>query len=78
MLVNAIGPGPVMTEALEQYSEAESGESRIAQMPVPRWGTPRDVALLVAYLLSPAGDWITGSLFPIDGGAQLVGRRWDT
>ena len=78
LLVNAVGPGPVMTEAIGQYSESESGASRITQMPVPHWGTPRDVALLVAYLLSPAGDWVTGGFFPIDGGAQLVGRRWES
>ena len=78
LLVNAVGPGPVMTEALTQYDELESGASRIHQLPVPRWGTPQDVAGLVAFLLSPAGDWITGSFFPIDGGAQLIGRRWDS
>ena len=76
--VNALGLGPVMTEALERYDELESGASRIDQMPIPRWGTPQDVAWLAAFLLSPAADWITGSFFPIDGGAQLVARRWDT
>ena len=77
ILVNAIGPGPVKTEALNQYDEAESGATKIPRMPVPRWGNPEDIAWLAAYLLSPAGDWITGSLFSVDGGAQLVGRRWE-
>jgi NAD(P)-dependent dehydrogenase (short-subunit alcohol dehydrogenase family) len=77
MLVNAVGPGPILTEGIAQYDATDSGEARIDQLPVPRWGLPQDVAWLVAYLLSPAGDWITGSYFPIDGGAQLVGRRWE-
>jgi len=78
LLVNAVGPGPVKTEAIDQYNAAESGELLVRQMPVPRWGTAADVAWLVAFLLSPAADWITGSFFPIDGGAQLVGRRRET
>jgi len=76
ILVNAVGPGPVKTEGIEQYDDIESGEARIDQLPVPRWGEPRDVGWLVAYLFSPAGDWITGSFIAIDGGAQLIGRRW--
>ena len=77
ILVNAVGPGPVLTEGTGQYDDADSGADRIASLPIPRWGTPRDVAWLVAYLLSPAGSWITGSFFPIDGGAQLAGRHPD-
>jgi len=74
-LVNAVGPGPVQTEGIEQYDESMSGSGRIASMPVPRWGRPDETAWLVVYLLTPAGDWITGSVFSIDGGSQLVGRR---
>lgn len=77
ILVNAVGPGPIMTEGIAQYDESESGATRIHQLPVPRWGEPHEVAQLVTYLLSPAGDWITGGFYPIDGGAQLVGRRWE-
>ena len=36
LLVNAVEPGPVMTEALAQYDELDSGASRIDRMPVPR------------------------------------------
>lgn len=75
ILVNAVGPGPVDTEGMDQYDDAMGGRSRLKLMPVPRWGRPEETAWLVAYLLSPAGDWITGSFFALDGGAQLVGRR---
>ena len=45
ILVNAIGPGPVRTEGMEQYDEGDSGEARIPLLPVPRWGTPEDIGL---------------------------------
>lgn len=75
ILVNAIGPGPVRTEGMEQYDEDDSGEARIPLLPVPRWGAPEDVGWLAAYLLSPAGDWISGSCIAVDGGARLADRR---
>ena len=38
-------------------------------------GTPEDIGQMVAYLASPAGDWITGQIFVVDGGAWLAGGR---
>jgi 3-oxoacyl-[acyl-carrier protein] reductase len=35
---------------------------------VPRLGRPEDPALLVALLCSEAGAWITGQVYPVDGG----------
>ncbi|MOA55777.1 3-ketoacyl-(acyl-carrier-protein) reductase [compost metagenome] len=39
-------------------------------------GTVEDVAHAVSYLLSPAGDWITGETICVDGGARLWGDIW--
>jgi len=35
---------------------------------IPRLGVPADVAPLVALLCSDAGSWITGQVYPVDGG----------
>lgn len=40
-------------------------------IPLGRWGTPRDIANVVVFLASPAGDWITGAIFVVDGGEWL-------
>ncbi len=41
-------------------------------IPLRRWGTPRDIANMVAFLASPAGDWITGAILVVDGGEWLA------
>jgi len=40
-------------------------------IPVGRWGTPRDIANMVAFLASSAGDWVTGAILVVDGGEWL-------
>lgn len=84
--VNAIAPGPIPTEGVKKAftPPADSGaadvfaaaEEKMAEyartgIPLGRWGTPRDIANMVAFLASPAGDWITGAIFVVDGGEWL-------
>jgi peroxisomal 2,4-dienoyl-CoA reductase len=42
-------------------------------IPLGRWGAPDDIGQMVTYLASPAGDWITGAIMVVDGGAWLHG-----
>jgi 2,4-dienoyl-CoA reductase [(3E)-enoyl-CoA-producing], peroxisomal len=41
-------------------------------VPAGRLGDPQDIGHMVTYLASPAGDWITGSIFVVDGGERLL------
>lgn len=52
--------------ALEQLPDLEQRLSR--GYVVPRLGEPSDVAPLVVLLCSDAGAWITGQVYPVDGG----------
>ncbi|ADX74002.1 SDR family oxidoreductase [Pseudarthrobacter phenanthrenivorans] len=61
---NVLNPGPVDTG----WMTDEVRETLTAQQPGGRLGTPADVAGTVAFLLSPAGRWVSGQLIKSDGG----------
>ena len=67
ILVNAIRPGFVSTPAHDDLSRDER-ERRIAMIPLGRPGEPREVADMIAYLLSPAATFITGQILAVSGG----------
>ena len=84
--VNAVAPGPIPTEGVRKafappsaggvpdMFAAERAMDRYARSAIPlgRWGAPADIANMVAFLASPAGDWITGAIFVVDGGEWLA------
>jgi NAD(P)-dependent dehydrogenase (short-subunit alcohol dehydrogenase family) len=70
--VNAVAPGPILTEGGIGAAPAEVRE-RVAQMlPLKRIGTPGEVAQVAAWLLSDAASFVNGVTVPIDGG-KLAG-----
>lgn len=77
--VNAIAPASVDTPAMRaSYARAEDPvEARrrnIARHPIARLGTAEEVAELALFLVSDRAQWITGSVYAIDGGAHVTRR----
>jgi 7-alpha-hydroxysteroid dehydrogenase len=74
--VNALAVGATETEALGMFLNAapEIKQQMVDMTPMGRLGTPEDIALAVLYLASPAGSWITGKVFEVDGGT--VTSNW--
>lgn len=68
--VNAVNPGPILTEGFEAAGFQESGfaEQIIKSTPLGRIGQPQDVADVVTFLASDEARWLTGSLIDAAGG----------
>lgn len=77
--VNCVCPGPIhgrMIDSLQADPETGSPlalrEQRKAQVPARRYGTPAEVANVVAFLLSDAASFVNGACYSIDGGISAI------
>lgn len=71
---NAICPAMVETPMTAPETQGLSEEQLAADKAkhfLGRYGRPEEVAQMAVYLLSDATRWVTGSIFPIDGGYTL-------
>jgi NAD(P)-dependent dehydrogenase (short-subunit alcohol dehydrogenase family) len=71
--VNCLCPSIVESDMTRNlFAETEAGrqarESRLASIPLGRFGKPADVAGLVVFLASEESSWMTGTVIPVDGG----------
>ena len=63
--VNSVAPGGIDTDMTRGFAYP------VDSLPIPRLGTPEEVAEAVAYLASPASGYVTGQVLRVDGGMQL-------
>src|SRR5258707_10101094 len=82
ILINAVIPSVIHSERLDETiraeavrtgkSEAEMRAARVARIPLGRMGQGREVGAVVAFLASERASFVTGSAWPVDGGAAAV------
>ncbi|MDA9685812.1 3-oxoacyl-[acyl-carrier-protein] reductase [Candidatus Actinomarina] len=64
---NVIAPGYIDTD-MTSFLNDEQKEEIIGQLSIKRVGKPEDIANMVAFLCSDESEYITGQVFPVDGG----------
>jgi citronellol/citronellal dehydrogenase len=72
----AIAAGQFDTETLRTKYPPEVSRNVSRTIPAGRLGTPEEMAWMVAYLASPAGDFTSGAVITIDGGRDNWFGPW--
>lgn len=67
---NAVAPGFIVTEMTDVLSDAVK-EAMVAQIPLKKFGSTKDVAAAVAFLASDDAAYITGQVISVDGGMHM-------
>lgn len=67
--VNAIAPGYVATDNTQALQDdPDRSRTILERIPAARWGRPGDFAGAIVFLASPASDYVSGIVLPVDGG----------
>ncbi|HZR83367.1 MAG TPA: SDR family NAD(P)-dependent oxidoreductase [Candidatus Binatia bacterium] len=76
--VNAVCPAPIETRMMRSLEEGfapgapESVKTMMkTRIPLGRYGTPDEIAAVVAFLFSDDARYITGAIYPVDGGMTV-------
>ena len=70
ILVNAVAPGLIDTDMSAQIPDA-ARQALLAQIPLARIGTAREVAEVVGFLAGDGASYVTGQVFHVNGGLYM-------
>jgi 3-oxoacyl-[acyl-carrier protein] reductase len=68
--VNCVAPGRIATARLDELYPDGPSETDLAEIPLRRWGDPREFGDVVCFLASDRARYVTGQTVVVDGGMQ--------
>ena len=68
--VNCVAPGRLATARLDHLYPGGPSEADLAEIPLRRWGDPRELGDVVCFLASERARYVTGQTIVVDGGLQ--------
>ena len=68
--VNCVAPGRIATPRLEYLYPEGPTEDQVADVPLRRWGEPREFGDIVCFLASERARYVSGQTIVVDGGLQ--------
>ena len=68
--VNCVAPGRIATARLEQLYPQGPSAADLGDIPLRRWGTPRELGDVVCFLASERARYVSGQTIVVDGGLQ--------
>lgn len=66
VMVNAVAPGAIATQMV-----ARADPATLSNVPVPRFGTPDEIAWPLAFLCSPGAGFVCGATLDVNGGSYM-------
>ena len=66
--VNAVAPGPVDTPLTKAVHTEDVRRQWVERVPQRRYGTTREIASAVAFLISDDAGYVNGQILAVDGG----------
>jgi 3-oxoacyl-[acyl-carrier protein] reductase len=66
--VNCVAPGRIATARLDQLYPQGPSEGDLAEIPLRRWGMPREFGDVVCFLASEPARYVSGQTLAVDGG----------
>jgi NAD(P)-dependent dehydrogenase (short-subunit alcohol dehydrogenase family) len=71
--VNAVAPGWIESEMMNKALSDDPARSAkiLERTPMNKFGAPEDIGWAAVYLCSPAAQFVTGVVLPVDGGAAI-------
>jgi 3-oxoacyl-[acyl-carrier protein] reductase len=68
--VNCVAPGRIATPRLEYLYPGGATEEQLSDIPLRRWGEPREFGDVVCFLASERARYVSGQTIVVDGGLQ--------